>query len=126
MKERVIKHLKLSTGEEIICEVTDWDEDVIMVRGALKLVELDRDDSNSVMVFRPLMTWIHDVNSEITLNPFTVVATHTPDVLLMAQYEEGIHQLTKFQEGEDIKKTFKVVADSDSPPSNIVPLRPPE
>ena len=64
MSKPDIKQFRLSTGEEVICEVLEWDNEEsasIVVRGILRIVETENWKTGiRLIAFRPFMAFNED------------------------------------------------------------------
>ena len=128
-----IRQMKMLNGDEIICEVVDWeDEDgpALVIRNALKIETVNRVDGNRVHVLKPWMIFQfgHDVFQ--TLNSEHVMAEASPTSDVLKEYYRAI----KFENDEPIdeekleeyiQKLREYVEgimsdDSDDPSSKII------
>ena len=106
MNELDIQQFKLSTGDELICEVLNWKESEVKVRKVLKVasVYLDEDTEN-VYVFRPWMTYSTDFDEVVSINPHNIVATCEPSYIMEMQYYEGLDIMRKHM--KDLEASYK-------------------
>jgi hypothetical protein len=87
-----IKQFKLSSGEEIVCEVIEWpdvDEDVaeIVVRNIYKIIAIDQTVSgNRYYTFKPWMVFQDEPDMFQTININHVVGEANPSQKLLEQY----------------------------------------
>ena len=141
MKE--IKQFKMTSGSEIICDVVEWAEEdfhEIVVRNCMEIIKI-QNTQEIFYVFRP---WIHYLEAHedlCVINSEHIVAIATPNPALVAQYdwavndahiasEERMHafKLDKLAKLEKLTKRVKGLlageglADSDTPPSNVIPF----
>lgn len=89
-----IKQLKLSTGEEVICEVLDDQPESTAVRNCLTLDDRMGSDGMRYFVFRSLMTYQHSPLDVILLMNSKIVAMCTPSVDMIEQYTIAVEQMT--------------------------------
>ena len=77
-----IKQFKLSTGEEIICEVIHWDTEettAIIVRKAMKLCDsVNMRNGYKFFSFRPWLSFSDDPDILQTVNSEHVIGETTP------------------------------------------------
>lgn len=87
-----IKQFKLSSGEEIVCEVLEWpdaDEDIadIVVRNIYKIVAIDQTVSgNRYYTFKPWMVFQDEPDMFQTVNINHVIGEANPSQKLLEQY----------------------------------------
>ena len=114
------KHLKLISGEEIICEVVYWpdektDDQTMVIRSAEELaMHEDIEEAVRFYTFRPYMMYIHDKEQLITLNGNNITSITTPHPTMIKQYREHFKQM-QFDEND--------VLDSDTA-ANVVKFKP--
>lgn len=87
-----IKQFKLSSGEEIVCEVIEWpdvDEDVaeIVVRNIFKIVAIEQTVSgNRYYTFKPWMVFQDEPDMFQTININHIIGEANPSQKLLEQY----------------------------------------
>lgn len=89
-----IRQLKLSTGEEVVCEILDWadeQEGDIVVRN-MYLIHSKDDDMRGYRYYhlKPWMTMQEGDETFITLNIMHVVAQGKPDLKVLTQYDQAV------------------------------------
>lgn len=89
----MIRQMRLVSGEEIVCEVVDFDDEdgpAIVIRNALKIETINRMDGHRVHIFRPWM--IFQVGEDIfqTLNGDMVLAEASPADEVLKEYYRSI------------------------------------
>ena len=93
------KHFKLVNGDELVCEVMEWDDDNttdIVVRKALKLVQVDDiTDGTRYFSFRPWMLLQDSVDNLQVLNGLHIVGEANPTQSMMEQYADVLSELIK-------------------------------
>lgn len=115
MKRDNIRQFKLSSGEELICEVVEWhasDEDLeeIVVRNMYNIISADGDEPGSrYYAFRPFLCLQNSESIFQTLNPFHIVATAIPTINIIEQFESTVelNNMTYDELKEEINKTVK-------------------
>ncbi len=97
MSKKDIKQFRLSTGEEIICEVLEWDDEetsAMLARGILKIIESDDWKAGiRLIAFRPFMAFNEDPDIIQTINSEHVIAESTPTDGLMQMYVRCIRKV---------------------------------
>ncbi len=99
MTKPIIRQFKLSTGEEIICEVLEWDNEensTVLIRSALKIVESENYKSGiKVFSFKPFMFFGDDPRIMQTINSEHVVGELSPCISLLKMYAKCILKIAK-------------------------------
>ena len=101
MTRSSIKQLKLSTGEEVICDVLDNEPDSIAVRNCLTLEDRMGSDGQRYFVFRSLMTYQDSPLDVILLMNNKVVALCTPSKDMLEQYAVAVKSMNSFNTGNE-------------------------
>jgi len=87
-----IKQFKLSSGEEIVCEVIEWpdvdeDEADIVVRNIYKIIAIDQTVSgNRYYTFKPWMVFQDEPDMFQTINMNHIIGEANPSQKLLEQY----------------------------------------
>lgn len=134
-----IKQFILSNGDEIICQVVEWADDVevdMVVRRAYKIVTVD--DPIKGMRFYTVRPWLlmqsgNDVFN--TINSQHIIAEGNPTEELLVQYRRSIDEsemdqeelmnqkvdraAKRFKEIQD-KITSQIEVENDSSTSNVI------
>jgi hypothetical protein len=129
-----VKQIKLSTGEEIICEIIEEDDADIIVRNAISINLGTLENGERTWTFRYFMCYQDDPERFILIKLDKVVAVANPMTVLVAQYEGALAEMVHAESGhmhekpeylEDEYHAYDKTIDSlqgDSDSSNIVPL----
>ncbi len=112
MSKPDIKQFRLSTGEEIICEILEWDCDessAMIVRGILKIIETeDWKAGIRLIAFRPFMAFNEDPRIVQTINSEHVIAEAQPPDSLMKMYTRCVRKIKKDMDEYPDLPTFDV------------------
>tara|TARA_R100001509_G_scaffold155962_1_gene118819 strand:+ start:585 stop:1070 length:486 start_codon:yes stop_codon:yes gene_type:complete len=112
MSKPDIKQFRLSTGEEIICEILEWDTDessAMIVRGILKIIETeDWKAGIRLIAFRPFMAFNEDPRIVQTINSEHVIAEAHPPDSLMKMYTRCVRKIKKDMDQYPDLPTFDV------------------
>ena len=107
----MIKHLKLVGGEEIVCDIVDWDDTEtgqIIVSTAYRIVTVENTQMGyRFYTFRPWMVFIEDPEWTIGLNAHQIVAITDPHDKLIEQYNNTIvkRSIDEEEESEENQMT---------------------
>lgn len=104
---------KLANGEEILCEVLDWDMDdqfaSILIWHAFKLLTIE--DTNIGMRYytlRPWMTYMDDPDKHMLLSSSMIVGQSRPSGKLLEQFIHTLQAHKEPSEPED-KNTNEII-----------------
>jgi len=104
------KQFKLTSGDEIICEVVQWnidDETEIVVRKAMKLVMGETEGGNyRYYSFRPWMVYQENLQDFIILNAAHIVGIAQPVDSILIQYEEALISMQEMYESRNTQATI--------------------
>ena len=131
-----VKHLKLSTGEEVLAEIiqeTDYD---LVVKRALRLQTDIDNDRTRYHSFRPFMTYQDDPEIYSLIKTLHVVAITYPAPAMLKQYQASIEEVERVrvemeeETNEQLEKIMKQMEDNvkdntdlrDSDGTNILPF----
>ena len=120
---RNVKHIKLVTGDEIICELVEDDERDIVVRNALKMVSQMR-DGYKFYTFKNFMIYQDRPDQLQIIRAMHVVSYAVPPEDLIAEWEIGLNEMfANSTDKQQLPEEFVPMMDSDSG-SNVVPFKP--
>jgi hypothetical protein len=111
-----IRQLKLSNGDEIICEVVEWnseDTDVILVKHAFIIVTVENVAAGMrYFTFRPWMTYSDDPSKLMNINASMIVGECVPTGLLFNNYKLTIENAYKESDTSDKDTLDKLYEDA--------------
>jgi len=96
-----IKQFKLANGEEILCEVLQWedaDEIEILARKAMRLIMMENQDGVKYYAFRPWMVYQENNDDIIIINTTHIVGMGYPTRTLVLQYNEACEDMDEMHE----------------------------
>ena len=101
MKQQLeLKHFKLTNGDELVCDVLEWNDentDEIVISKALKLVQMDDPDTGiRYFSFRPWMLLQENLNDIQILNGAHIVAEANPTNKMLTQYMLVYDEIQKY------------------------------
>ena len=104
------KQFKLTSGEEVIAEVVQWnmdDETEIVVRKAMKLVMGETEGGNyRYYSFRPWMVYQENLKDFIILNAAHIVGIAQPVDSILIQYEEALISMQEMHDNRHNQATI--------------------
>ena len=140
MKRDNVRQFKLSSGEELICEIVEWDTEVsdeIVTRNMYNIIAVEGDEPGTrYYTFRPYMCLQNSESMFQTLNPYHVVATAIPTANILDQFESTVDMnetsyATLEQEIkkkiDDLKEKLNIeddLSDDDRAEKNIIRFNP--
>ncbi len=131
-----VKHLKLSTGEEVLAEIIEETEYDLVVKRALRLQTDVANDRTRYHSFRPFMTYQDDPEIYSLIKTLHVVAITYPAPAMLRQYQASVNEVEKVraemeeETNEQLEKLMKQMEDNvqentslkDSDGSNVLPF----
>lgn len=98
--KKKVKQLKLVTGEEIIAEIVEEDDQDVIVRNMLQINFGEVDDGRRMWTFRYYMCYQDDPERFILLKLNKIVAIANPMSLLVDQYEGALGEMVGQETGQ--------------------------
>ena len=131
-----VKHLKLSTGEEVLAEIIEETEYDLVVKRALRLQTDIANDRTRYHSFRPFMTYQDDPEIYSLIKTLHVVAITYPAPAMLKQYQASVNEVERVraeleeETTEQLEKIMKQMEDNvqentglkDSDGSNVLPF----
>jgi hypothetical protein len=114
-----VKQLKLSTGEEIMCEILEEDEFDLIIRNPLTIQFAQTEDGQRMWSFRLFMCYQDDPDRFILLKLDKIVSIANPVDEIMKQYIQAVDSIMDYDGTEPTYEDEFVSMDSDSP-NNIL------
>lgn len=104
-----IKHFKLTNGEEVICEVVEWDNEEsrdIVIRKALRIEPKQKsatdDISYKYYTFHPWMAMQNSIDQLQTLNSDHVISVAAPSSVAMEYFDDVVQEVSALSDGPEI------------------------
>tara|TARA_B100000029_G_C17105290_1_gene789458 strand:+ start:115 stop:576 length:462 start_codon:yes stop_codon:yes gene_type:complete len=95
-----IKQFKLSNGEELICEVIQWDDEdssAIIIRAGMQLVSSTNIKTGiKLFTFKPWLSFNEDPTVLQSINATHVIAEGTPSKDMLVMYTSCLTKLKRF------------------------------
>lgn len=97
-----IKHLKLITGEELICEVLDEESESILIKNALSLMPKTMNDGTKYFAFRTYMVYQDSPINVIMLFSDKIMSLAVPSDEMIIQYNNALKEMVEFLEEDSV------------------------
>jgi hypothetical protein len=131
-----VKHLKLTTGEEVLCEILEENDYDLVIRRALRLHTEVNEKRQRFHSFRPFMTYQDDPDVYTLVKAIHVVAVTFPAPAMIKQYQYSIMEVENLRDemeeksDDELEKIMKQMEDNvkdnrdltDSDGSNVLPF----
>lgn len=96
-----IAQFKLLNGEELLAEVVESNVETFVIKNALTMEPLDPEQwedyetapNKSFYVLRPFISYIDDLEKNVSLNPISVVCVTLPSEVVLEQYMGSVDQI---------------------------------
>lgn len=91
-----LRQFKLTSGEEIVCEIVQWNDNMeleIVVRKAMRLVMQEGTEGVKYYSFRPWMVYQESEEDLMIINGNNVVGIGFPPEVLLVQYFEAVEEM---------------------------------
>jgi hypothetical protein len=96
-----IAQFKLLNGEELLAEVVESNTETFIIKNALTMEPLDPEQwedydtapNKSFYVLRPFISYIDDLEKNVSLNPISVVCVTLPSEVVLEQYMGSVDQI---------------------------------
>jgi hypothetical protein len=100
MSSTVYKQFKLTSGDEVICELVETNADSetdVIVRRAMKIITTDDLESNTrYYTFKPWVSFQDDTLDLVALNSIHIVSESTPSDTVMLHYAGALSDADKY------------------------------
>jgi len=103
-----IRHFKLVTGEEVICEVLEETGDTIVVNNAMSLMQNTLKNGDKFFTFKTYMVYQDTPMNVIIIFTDKIMSLATPAKEMLDQYSMAITEMAKY-----IEETYKDSSDEE-------------
>ena len=103
-----IRHFKLVTGEEVICEVLEETGDTIVVNNAMSLMQNTLKNGDKFFTFKTFMVYQDTPMNVIIIFTDKILSLATPTKEMTDQYSMAIEEMAKY-----IEETYKDSSDEE-------------
>jgi dynactin complex subunit len=105
-----IKHLKLVTGEELICELVSELQDSFIVKNALSLMAKTMNDGTKYFAFKTYMVYQDTPTNVIMVFTDKVMSIAVPTQEMVTQYANALSEMAAYleeDESQQLEDDFK-------------------
>jgi len=91
------KQFKLISGDEIVTDVIDSEDDILIVRASMKIVELENmHEGFTYFSLRPFIAFQDNLDTLQLLNTASIVLESSPSPSIMKHYANAVTKMNKF------------------------------
>lgn len=102
-----IKHLKLITGEELICNLLEESADHLVVNNALSLMEKTLDDGTKFYAFKTYMVYQDTPQNVIMVFTDKIVSLALPTQDMINQYGNAVREMEMFTSKSELEESLQ-------------------
>jgi hypothetical protein len=102
-----IKHLKLITGEELICNLIEESPDNLLVNNALSLMEKTLEDGTKFYAFKTYMVYQDTPQNVIMIFTDKIVSLAVPTQEMVTQYGNAIKEMELFVSKSELEERIQ-------------------
>jgi len=99
-----IKHLKLITGEELVCELMTESGDSIIIRNALSLIEKELSSGDKYYAFKTYMIYQDSPQNVMVVFSDKIMSIAVPTEEMDRQYTAAIKEMAAYNESQELKQ----------------------
>ena len=103
----LVKHLKLITGEELVCELMSETGDSLIIRNALSLIEKDLSNGGKYYAFKTFMVYQDSPQNVMIVFFDKIMSVAVPTEEMYASYGDAIKEMNEYNEEQELKKEDK-------------------
>ena len=100
------KHLKLITGEEIICNLLEESSEHLVVNNALSLTEKSLENGSKFYAFKTYMVYQDAPTNVIMIFTDKIVSLALPTKEMLTQYGNAIKEMEMFLSKSDLEDDY--------------------
>lgn len=102
-----IKHLKLITGEELVCNLLEESPDNIVVNNALSLIEKTLSNGDKYYAFKTYMVYQDSPRDVIMIFSDKILSLALPTQEMIRQYGNAIKEMELFANKSELEDDFE-------------------
>jgi hypothetical protein len=100
----LVKHLKLITGEELVCELMSETGDSLIIRNALSLIEKDLTNGGKYYAFKTFMVYQDSPQNVMIVFFDKIMSVAVPTEEMYASYGAAIKEMNEYNEEQELKQ----------------------
>ena len=100
----LVKHLKLITGEELVCELMSETGDSLIIRNALSLIEKDLSNGGKYYAFKTFMVYQDSPQNVMIVFFDKIMSVAVPTEEMYASYGAAIKEMNEYNEEQELKQ----------------------
>lgn len=108
-----VKHLKLVTGEELVCELMSETGDSIVIRNALSLIEKDLSSGDKYYAFKTFMVYQDSPQNVIIIFFDKIMSLAVPTEEMQRQYGDAIREMDAYNKAQELKQQERAEWEDD-------------
>jgi len=108
-----VKHLKLVTGEELVCELMSETGDSIVIRNALSLIEKDLSSGDKYYAFKTFMVYQDSPQNVIIIFFDKIMSIAVPTEEMERQYSDAIKEMNAYNKAQELKQQERAEWEDD-------------
>jgi len=109
-----VKHLKLITGEELICEVLDEAPESIVVNNAMSLMQNTLKNGEKFFTFKTYMVYQDTPMNCILIFTDKIMSLAVPAKEMIEQYETALKEMANY-----LEENYALLDDFDETPQSL-------
>lgn len=109
----LVKHLKLITGEELVCELMSETGDSIIIRNALSLIEKDFSNGGKYYAFKTFMVYQDSPKNVMIIFFDKIMSIAVPTEEMQSSYSSALKEMQQYNEEQELKQQEQDEWESD-------------
>lgn len=108
------KQFKLISGDEIVTDVIDSEDDILIVRASMKIVELENmHEGFTYFSLRPFVAFQDSLDTLQLLNTASIVLESSPSPSIMKHYANAVTKMNKFLKDGKTLEDLEAMTDNE-------------
>ena len=108
------KQFKLINGDEIVTDVIDSEDDILIVRASMKIVELENmHEGFTYFSLRPFIAFQDNLDTLQLLNTASIVLESSPSPSIMKHYANAVTKMNKFLKDGKTLEDLEAMTDDE-------------
>ena len=114
MTQHSFKQMKLTSGDEIVADVVERDDDSVIIRAAMRIVEVEHlEEGYSYFAFRPFVAFNDSIENLSVLTAVHIINETIPSDNLLTHYASSVRKMNKFLRGGKTLEEFECMDDEE-------------